>query len=199
MQRRARHFPGGAAGSAKLAQQLLRLLDGGGGRSVQPIERTEIGIHGLQEQRRGGQVFAQNLRHVLRRPADEILLRVEANGASGAGASRAPGALIGAGLADARHLKRGQPGPGRVAGHARQAAIDHRADAIDGDGAFRHVGREDDLGLGARRDGAVLLFGRLVAVERQELPAVTAGQRRTGGLRAADFERRPAGRPGHVR
>ena len=100
-----------------------------------------------------------------------------------------PARWLALGLADARHLKRRQAGPGRVAGHARQAAIDHRADAIDGDGTFRHVGGEDDLGLGAGGDGAVLLFGRLIAVEGQELPPVTAGQGRAGGLRAADFER----------
>src|ERR1019366_2477919 len=84
---------------------------------------------------------------------------------------------------------RRESGPRRVAGHARQTAIDHRADALDGDGTFRHVGGQDDLGPGAWRHRAVLLLRRLVPVERQELPPVTAAQRRAGILRAPDFER----------
>ncbi len=41
----------------------------------------------------------------------------------------------------------------------------------------------------ARRHGAVLLFGRLIAVERQQQPAVALGQRGAGGLRAPDLRR----------
>ena len=76
-----------------------------------------------------------------------------------------------------------------MAGHARHAAIDHRADAFDGDGAFGHVGGEDNLAAAARPHGAVLFLGRLIAVQRQQQPAVACGQRRAGRLRAADFGR----------
>ena len=42
VQRIARHFPGRIAGGSELAQQVRGLIDGGGWRSVQPMERTRV-------------------------------------------------------------------------------------------------------------------------------------------------------------
>ena len=98
-----------------------------------------------------------------------------------------PARWLARGLADAGHLERGQPGPGRMAGDARQAAIDHGGDAIDGDGTFGDVGGEDDLAFGRRAHGAVLLFGRLVAVEGEISQPCGCASGAQAGLRAADF------------
>jgi hypothetical protein len=72
-------------------------------------------------------------------------------------------------------------------GKAGQSAVDHHPDILDGHRAFRDVGGEDDLAAIGRADGAVLFFRGLVAVERQESPAVTAGKGGAGRLRAPDL------------
>jgi hypothetical protein len=74
-----------------------------------------------------------------------------------------------------------------MAGDARETAIDHDADAFNGDGTFSDVGGEDDFAAIAGGDGAVLLFRRLVAVERQEQEARALGCGHARGLRASDF------------
>ena len=114
---------------------------------------------------------------------------------AGGGAAGAAGTLRGGGLADAADLKRGKAGPGRLGGDAGEAAVDDGGDAFDGDGTFGDVGGEDELGLRGRVDGAVLLGGGEVAVEREGEP-VSAGR----GARIAQwrggFRRRREGRPG---
>ena len=57
-----------------------------------------------------------------------------------------------------------QAGPRRGRGGPRQPAVDNRRDAFDGQGRFRHVGRNDDLPLVVALDCPVLLFGRQFAV-----------------------------------
>ena len=69
-------------------------------------------------------------------------------------------------LADASDVQRRQPGPGRIDRDARQAAVDHRRHAFDGDRAFSHVGRQNQLALRGRRYGAVLLLRREIAIQR---------------------------------
>ena len=164
------------------------MLDGGGGRSVEPIERAEaVEAHGVKQQSGGGKIGARDFGGVVGRTAGKVFGGIEAHHAAGAGSSGAARALFGRSLADAGHLKSGQPRPWRMARHAREAAIDNGGDAFNGDGAFRHVGGENDFPLLRRPHGAVLFLGRLVAMQGQQQPAVSAGERRTGGLPTADF------------
>ena len=76
-----------------------------------------------------------------------------------------------------------------MAGHPRHTAIDHGADAVDRDGAFGDVGGEDDLAAIARPHRAVLLVGRLIAVQGKQQPSLSVGERRASRLRPADFAR----------
>lgn len=72
-------------------------------------------------------------------------------------------------------------------GDAGQAGVDDRGDAVDGDGAFRDVGGEDELGLSGGGDGAILLGGRKIAVEGQYEAVGAAGDGLAGTLGTADL------------
>ncbi len=104
------------------------------------MDGTEVCGKGLEQQRSGGQVGALDFGRVLSGTANEVLQRVEADGAARGGASGAAGTLVGGRLADAADLQCGQARPGGVAGDAGQAAIDDGCDAFDGDGTLGNVG-----------------------------------------------------------
>jgi hypothetical protein len=181
----ARHLAGEVRGGGELRQERLSVSHGGGGRRVEP---GDVGAaHRAELEHHGSEIRAGDLGEVLGRAADEVVEWVEADGAAGSGAAGAAGALVGGGLTDAANLEGREAGPGGVSGDAGEAAVDDRADVLDGDGAFGDVGGEDYLAALRGGDGAVLLLGRLVAVERKERPAVTAGKGVAGGLRAADL------------
>ena len=103
---------------------------------------------------------------VVLRTAFEIVQRVKADDLSWSCSRGAAGALRGGGFADAADFERRQAGPRRIAGDARQAAVDHRRDAVDGDGTFGDVGGENHLALRRARYGAILLGWREIAVQR---------------------------------
>ena len=105
-----------------------------------------------EQQSRGRQIGARDLGRVVRRAAHEIFERVEADGAArDRCVRRGPARWLAEAWLMRATCSTGQARPRRMAGHARHAAIDYGADAFDGDGAFRHVGGEDDLA--AARDG----------------------------------------------
>ena len=54
-----------------------------------------------------------------------------------------------------------------VAGHPRQAAVDDRSHAINGQRGFRDVGRHDDLATIIAGNGPILRLRRKFAVQRQ--------------------------------
>ena len=79
----------------------------------------------------------------------------------------------------------------RVARLPDQSTINHRSDSFDGDRTFGHVGGQDDFGLRRRRQGAVLFFRRLIAVQSEQRKPTAPGQR-PAGPRASCSSRRLA-------
>jgi len=65
----------------------------------------------------------------------------------------APGALVGRGAADGYHPQRVDPVARIETRFAGETRIDDRGDALDGEGALRHVGRQDDLTPRSTPDG----------------------------------------------
>ena len=92
-------------------------------------------------------------------------------GDAGRGAAGAAAALVGGGARDAAGFERGEAGAGIVGRHAAEAGIDDDADALDGERGFGDRGREHDLAAagGRRGDGAILLVGGELAVERGDI------------------------------
>ena len=114
MQRISRHFADQRRRRGELLQQRSRR-----DRARRRAARRAIRARGCRCARSssssGREVRAHDLGRVLRRTADEILERVETDGAAGAGAAGAARALVGGRLADAADLKRRQARPRRVA------------------------------------------------------------------------------------
>ena len=100
---------------------------------------------------------------------------------------RAAGPLRRGRLADADRLPRRQPGPGGVAHGARQAGVQHGRHAGDGDRALGDVGRQDHPAPRTATHRALLVCGRQVAVQRQQLEVVTPSERSAGLERPADL------------
>ena len=134
--------------------------DDGGCRAEHPANRVRAGSsipmarsvrHSSENSRRS------DLRRVVIGAAVKILQRIKPDDAARRGARGTAGALRGGCLADARDFERGQSGPRRIARDARQAAVDYRGDAVDGDGAFGDVGGKNHFSLrrrARRRDPA---------------------------------------------
>lgn len=118
--------------------------------------------------------------------ADEVVERIQADGAAGCRAGGAAGALDGGGLGDAGELENGQPGGG-VGGDAGEARVNHGADAVDSDGAFGDVGGKNELGARGRENGAILFSRGQVTVEGDEEDAGACGEALAGTGGAADF------------
>ena len=119
----------------------------------------------------------------------KVVQGIEPDHTARCGACRAACTLRRRCFADARHFERRQARPWRIAGDARQTAVDHGRDAFDGDGAFGDVGGQNDLALRSGGDGAVLFGGRQVAVERKEQQVVPCRQRTTLALGAPNLRR----------
>ena len=96
-------------------------------------------------------------------PADLV---VQTDTDTGAHASAAPLALIGACLADRLHLQARRPRSPVVTREASHAGVDHVDDAGDGHRRLGHVGGEDDASIGETGEDARLLAGGESRVER---------------------------------
>ena len=126
----------------------------------------------------------------------EVRLRVEAEADAGPGAPGAPGALRRAGPADGLDAQRREAAPGRVGGHAGEARVDDRGDAVDRDRGLGDVGGEDELPLRRRgaprgpapppagRRGAGAPGSRGARRSRRRLPGRGGSPPRPGGRRA---------------
>jgi len=95
--------------------------------------------------------------------------------------------LLGRSAADGLDEKRVNAAFGVVARDARQPAINHVADAINGDRGFRDVGGDDHLAEGTGRESKVLLLGRQVAVQGDQCQALGAAKGAEGGEGGVDF------------
>ncbi len=172
---------------AQAREQLLgglqRVLVG----HIEPGQGARLQLLRAQREHQLGEIEPLHLGRVVRGPGVEVVLGVEAQAEPGRGAAGASRSLRRRGLRDLLHPQRRQAGPGRVSGDPRQPRIDHRGNAVDGDAGLGDVGGEDHLALGAARDGAVLLLGRQLSVQREKDQIAVRGQLAALLLRAADL------------
>ncbi len=168
---------------AKLGEQGITVLDGPARRRV---EKGELGrIDQLETghpQDNLGQVGSQYLGRRIFGPVGVILLTIEADADPWPHPAAAALALV---AARPRNRDNGQlagPGPDVVARQARQAGINHIADAGHGDGGFSHIGGDDDLPALYRLKDLFLVAGRQPAVQGQHHGHRSAGPFAQPGL-----------------
>ena len=136
---------------------------------------------------------------VKRGRAAKSLLVVQADADAVGDAAAAAGALVGRGLADRLDLQLLDLVAVAVALDARQAGVDHVADARHRERGLGDVGRQHDAACRCRLEHAVLLGLRQAREQRQDLGcagrvSACAGARRPRGSRA-----RRAGTPARRR
>ena len=138
----------------------------------------------LQDHR--GEIGALDLRLGERGPREEVLFRIQADRDARPDAAAAAGALVRRGLRDLLDGQPLQPAAMAVAADARDAGVDHRADAGHRQRGLGHVGGQHDAAAARRPEHALLLFLREPRVQRQHLAALRMMlAQRFGGL--ADF------------
>ena len=152
----------------------------------QPAEGAQVlDAGGLQGQHHLGQVEPLDLGQFLRRTMRVLFAATRAAG-------RAPGAVRPARparwSAEARLIfsieQRVDAAIRIVARDARQAAVDHQPDAVDGQRGLGDVGGDDDLALVVAGHGGVLVARRQFAVQREqdEAAGLVAAADRLDGL-----------------
>ena len=170
---------------AELGEQVEAVLDAarvGRGEERECGDVAEAQRDHLQDDR--GEVRAQHLRLGVLGPAGEVLLRIEADGDTVAGAAASARALVRGGLRDGLDRQ-----PLHLRAHAVPAdpggpGVDDVADARHGQAGLRHVRRQHDAASHAgdlrRLEHLVLVGGGEPPVQRQDLGG--AGAPRGGVL-----------------
>ena len=83
MQRIARHLARQGSAGAQLGEQAGGVFHRGGGRAVQPFERVQSArAHGVEQEGHRRQVGTRDFGSIVGRTPDEILQRIQANGAA---------------------------------------------------------------------------------------------------------------------
>ena len=179
---------------AQVGEQFLRVGEGLFLGRFEPAERAQV-LHpgGFQGQDHLGQVQALDLGEFLLRTMRVLLLRPEPPAQARRSAAGAPGALVGRGAADLLDQQGVDAAIRIVARNARQAAVDHTPDAVNGQRGLGDVGGDDDLALIVAGHGGVLVARRQFAVQREQdeaagLVATPDGLDRLGNLEAARHE-----------
>ena len=157
---------------AEVGQGLGGARQGAGLGGLEPREGRGVApAAGAQEQDGLAEVDAPDLGRLPGGPGLVVGLGPEAHAAAGAGAARAAGALLGRGAAD-RLGEQGVDAAHRVeAGDAGEAGVHDRADAGQRQRGLGDVGGDDHLAARAGSHRAVLLLGREVAMEGQQVGA----------------------------
>jgi hypothetical protein len=159
---------------AKRGKAAARLVDGGGGRRVEPAQLAGIGHtpQGAVEEE-GGEVGLKDFGRIEAGQAGSRGLLPEAIDGAWGLAAGAAGALGDGGLAGALGDEAGDAGGTVVAGAAGEAAVDDDANAVEGEAGLGDRRGEDDLAAPGRRggDGAALGAGLEAAVQAVEVDA----------------------------
>ncbi len=113
----------------------------------------------------------------------------ESDAGAWSSAAGAAGALVGGGAADLFDEQGVESAPRIETRDAGEAAVDHRADAVDGERGFGDVGGDDDFRAVVAGDGGVLVAGLQFAVEREEQVTAGFGKVPQGFEGALDLER----------
>ena len=141
----------------------------------------------LQLQTQLRQFASQNLRLIMIRAPMVIFGGEQANHLAWPEAAGAPCTLLCGRFADPFDFEGRQAGPGRIGGDSGQTGIHHRAYALNGDGTFGKIRRENYLAPGGRCHREILLCGRHIAIERGQQRVVLLGPAGTGPHGAPDF------------
>ena len=165
----------GAVERAQLVQEREAVVHRAGVGRVDERERGDLAeVERDHLQHDPGEVGAQDLRVGEGGAGVEVVLGVEADADAVGDAAAAARPLVRAGLADLLDRQPLDLQPPRVAGDAREAGVDHVADAGDGQRGLGDVGGEHDpaaqRGL-PRREHALLLGRGLAGVEGEDLHA----------------------------
>ena len=177
MQRIASHAARFFAGCSQPFQQVLRVRDGSIRRLIEPVDFPRIShAHRAKVQAHPRQFAPHDFRRSMLRPAMKVFESVKPQDPSGCSACGAAGPLRRRCLADPLYFESRQARPRRVACSARQPAIDDGGDPFDGDGTLSDISRQNHLVLRGRGDGAVLLFGRKIAMQRKHQKLMLASK-----------------------
>ena len=164
---------------AEFDQQLIAVVNAARAGCVdegEMLDRAEIErAHAQDDARQRG---AQDFRLGVWRAGGKVGFVVETDAHAIHDAPAAPGALVGGGLRDFFHRQLFDLVAQRIALDARQAAIDHVADARHGQRGFCHVGCQHDAPRRAGREHARLFGGGLAGVERQNFRLHSGAVRR---------------------
>ena len=150
----------------KHAQQLVGLGETSCLRGLEPREALQVAPRERSHrEHRFTELDAHQLRVVLLRAHPLLALRPQPTAEPGSLTACAAAPLGCRGERDRFRAERVEAGARVTAQDTSEAAVDHGAHAIDRDRGLRDVGRDDDLAAPARANGAVLLFGRQLAVQ----------------------------------
>ena len=156
---------------AEGAQQLARLRQGAGWRRVEPAQAIDRAgdAPGGQLQREAGKFGLQHLRHA--RGLQPAALRPQPISNARRNPAGPPGALVGGGLRDRHRLQAAETAAGVETQLARESAVDHHADAGQGEAGLGEVGGEHHAAhAGCRRRQCQGLFGeREIAMQGHAL------------------------------
>ena len=146
---------------AQLGEQLVAVGDRARARRVEERKLLDLAqAQALHAQDHRGERGAQQLRVGEGRALGEVLLRIEPDADAVGDAPAAPGALLRRGLRDRLDVQHLDLVAVAVALDAREAGVDHVADARHGERGLGDVGREHDAALLAGLEHAVLLGRR---------------------------------------
>ena len=158
---------------AELAQRALAVAHVAAVRRLDERKRLDVAelqrVH-LQDHR--GEIRALDLGLGEFRPREEVLFRIQADRDAGPDAAAAAGALVRRSLRDLLDGQSLQSAAMAVAADARDAGVDHRADARHRQRSLGHVGRQHDAAPARGPEHALLLFLREPRIQRQDLAAL---------------------------
>ena len=178
---------------AQVGEEFFRVGEGLFLGWFEPAKRAQV-FHpgGFQGQDDLGQVQTLDLGEFLLRTMRVLLLRPEPPAQPRRSAAGAPGALVGRGPADLLD-QQGVDAPIRIiARNARQPAVNHTPDAVNGQRGLGDVGGDHDLALIVTCHGGILVARRQFAVQREQDEAAGLG-RNAGWPRSSGKSRsRPA-------
>lgn len=162
-------FFGSFVDGAQEMQQRFGALDGRGVGLVQPIKaRGFFDVQRMEQEYHLSEITALDFRGVFFGTIQMAAFGPEPVTGAWRGAAGAAFALIGTSTADGLEEKCPDASVGVVTGDAGLAAVNDVADAVDGHGGFGDVGGDDDFAERVGLESAILVFGRKVAVERDE-------------------------------
>src|SRR5262249_43821091 len=128
------------------------------GRSLEPTKLPQVFDAGrLQRQDDLRKVEPFYFGGLLRRSFRMFRLRPQPQTKSRRSTARAPRALFRTGPADFLDEQRIDSAIGVVSRNPRQTAVDYQSYAVNRNGRFRDIGRNDDFPLFVLRDGSVLI------------------------------------------